>query len=323
MNIDENGYKRVKGLQVFSQQSPYLDDNINTYLKKEHPYIQLLSVRKRPNLAPLLTLKCECGDVYNRVFRFDYKQYRCPKCTQRMKTEAAKTSYSKVQRLARKRGMTLLQNFKTVGVRTNLDLIDDNGYKYNLSYRNLFESKRFNKFGKLFNPHWKYNLKVWGANIEGAEVLEYFVDNQHRGKLKLRCECGREFISNFNENKVTYQCLECYGRRSKLQSIVYDFLHREQIEFIPEFRINSCKDTVALPFDICLIEYNIFIEIDEKYGHNPAYNKPTSRHDEIKNNYCKQWNIPLLRITEEQIQDDSYKTIILQFIHEVTNRGNN
>ena len=100
------------------------------------------------------------------------------------------------------------------------------------------------------------------------------------------------------------------------------FLVNNNIEFEREKRFNDCKDKRTLPFDFYLPFYNLCIEYDGKQHFEPYSFKSKNeseikklkkfetiqKHDQIKNNYCKEKGINLLRIkydenVEEKLTD--------------------
>jgi very-short-patch-repair endonuclease len=65
----------------------------------------------------------------------------------------------------------------------------------------------------------------------------------------------------------------------------------------------DCKDKRVLPFDFYLEDYNILIEYDGELHYKESRYKNSQdklniikNHDNIKNNYCKENNIKLIRI---------------------------
>ena len=110
---------------------------------------------------------------------------------------------------------------------------------------------------------------------------------------------------------------------SKNEKIIYDFLKSNNINFEIQYKFNDCKYIHHLPFDFYLIDYNICVEYDgkqhflvfHKFGGEKRL-KDTKRNDKIKTNFCKDNNIPLIRInykenTEEKLISElkKYKTI--------------
>jgi hypothetical protein len=105
-----------------------------------------------------------------------------------------------------------------------------------------------------------------------------------------------------------------------------NFLKSLHIDYKKEYTFNSCKDHKPLPFDFYLTKYDCLIEIDgeqhfevirfggiledkaQKNFENQKYR------GKIKNDFCKNNNIPLLRIPYWEFQNDNYKQIFLNFI---------
>ena len=72
-------------------------------------------------------------------------------------------------------------------------------------------------------------------------------------------------------------------------------------------RFEDCKDKKQLPFDFYLPDYNCCIEYDgrqhfqaiEYWGGEEVF-QLTQFHDQIKNDYCKENNIRLIRIKYDE-----------------------
>lgn len=92
------------------------------------------------------------------------------------------------------------------------------------------------------------------------------------------------------------------------------FLTNNKIEFEREKRFEDCRCKRPLPFDFYLSNYNLCIEFDGKQHFNPSsfHSKNVTEeeklknfeyiqnNDNIKNNYCKNNNINLLRIRYDE-----------------------
>ena len=65
-------------------------------------------------------------------------------------------------------------------------------------------------------------------------------------------------------------------------------------------RFNDCKDKKPLPFDFYLPEYNICIEFDGQHHYRDIFGisklENTQSHDNIKNLYCYNNDIKIIRI---------------------------
>ena len=82
------------------------------------------------------------------------------------------------------------------------------------------------------------------------------------------------------------------------------YLIRKNINYIWQKKFDDCKNINKLPFDFFLPDYNTIVEFDgvqhykavKKFGGEEGLIK-RKKHDEIKNNYCKDNNINIIRIT--------------------------
>lgn len=110
--------------------------------------------------------------------------------------------------------------------------------------------------------------------------------------------------------------------RTEPHNIICDFLIKNNIKFIEE------KNVGVFSFDIYLITYNIYIEIDGDYWHsNPRIykNGPQTKSQKInyfrdlkKDKFCKENNLNLIRIWEYDIKNniEAVKKTILEAIND-------
>lgn len=152
--------------------------------------------------------------------------------------------------------------------------------------------------------------------------------NAHTRNLKIKCGiCSDgEFITCFNNyKKGQNMCEKCSRSMSKNERRIEKFLKSLNIEYIYEKTFQDCKDKKVLPFDFYLPQYNLCIEFDgEQHFNDHMYStystipyvnlEYTQKHDKIKNEYCANNNINLLRIPyykenhiEEMIENKIYE----------------
>lgn len=93
-------------------------------------------------------------------------------------------------------------------------------------------------------------------------------------------------------------CNESSGERE-----ISLYLLRNEILFEPQYKFTNCKNKKMLPFDFYLPEYNTCIEYDGIQHFEPVeifggekYLLKQRENDNIKNEFCKNNNITLLRI---------------------------
>lgn len=141
-------------------------------------------------------------------------------------------------------------------------------------------------------------------SIDGNELLnadEYI--GSKVSNLKIRCGlCGDIFICSFYSYMKRNQtrCQACSKKESSPEFIIRKFLEKNNILFVKEKRFSDCKDRLPLPFDFYLPDYNVCVEFDGQQHYEPRFGiehyKTTKKHDEMKNQYCKDNDIDLLRI---------------------------
>lgn len=172
---------------------------------------------------------------------------------------------------------------------------------------------------KNIKSHDKYvkDLHIANPNIEVIE--EYRGANiaiLHRCKIDGYIWMARPVNTLFG--KGCPQCNETKGERR-----IRKWLEDCNMEFVYQKTFNDCKDLRALPFDFFVPKYNLCIEYDGEQHFKPIDfdgNGPeltlqqfakTTYHDEIKNQYCRNNNIKLLRIPYfENVEDELEKFFI-------------
>ena len=147
-------------------------------------------------------------------------------------------------------------------------------------------------------------LKEINANIE-------IIGNYVNTSTKVKCRCkidGCEWSATPNNLLSGHGCPKC--NFSKGEKAISNYLTRHKISFYEQFRFNDCKNSLPLPFDFYLPDYNICIEYDgelhymavDYFGGEEALQN-TRKRDKIKDNYCKTNNIKLLRISYQSFND--------------------
>ena len=120
--------------------------------------------------------------------------------------------------------------------------------------------------------------------------------------LKFKCpECGGTFItSKANYDSGKKRCDTCTKRKSIGEYLIEEFLKLHNIQYNSQHRFTDCRDKKPLPFDFYLPEFNTCIEFDGQYHYQPIYGwkrlVKTKEHDLIKDIYCEEKRINLIRI---------------------------
>jgi len=92
---------------------------------------------------------------------------------------------------------------------------------------------------------------------------------------------------------------------------ITDYLLRKNIKYEYQKRYEDCRNINPLPFDFYLPEYNLIVEFDGYQHFNPVKKwggaiglKQRELHDSIKNKYCKDNGINIIRITYLELEDN-------------------
>ncbi len=91
---------------------------------------------------------------------------------------------------------------------------------------------------------------------------------------------------------------------SKGEDRVEKYLQSNSIEYIRQYKFDECKNKKKLPFDFYLPDINLAIEYDGEQHFNPVFGDEafirTQFNDNIKNKFCDDNNIKLIRIKYDQ-----------------------
>ena len=121
-------------------------------------------------------------------------------------------------------------------------------------------------------------------------------------KLTLECPKGHKFETTFHNFKNGgRRCPRC--KSSKGEKEIAVILNNENIKYETQKTFEDCKDKKVLPFDFYLPNYNLIIEYDgeQHFDMKHSFNGEKSfgetvLHDAIKNSYCEDNGINILRI---------------------------
>ena len=132
-------------------------------------------------------------------------------------------------------------------------------------------------------------------------------------KIDLICEKGHTFSQLPRSSLSGFGCPKCSS--SKGESLIREFLTENNIIFQEQKTFTGCKDQRLLKFDFFISSLNLIIEYDGRQHYIPTYFgktkgkcpywiqeqkyknlKETQKRDNIKNEYCVDNAINLLRI---------------------------
>ena len=151
-----------------------------------------------------------------------------------------------------------------------------------------------NKFNKLHNNFYTYKFNQYKNNVDKIEII---------------CPKHGTFKQAIAHHKKGHGCPKCslsVGEKSIAQ-----FLDEHLIQYIQEYKFEDCrsKKNWKLMFDFYLPDFNICIEFDgiQHFNSNHYFGlesfQATQENDKIKNQYCLDNNIGLIRIKYNQKND--------------------
>ena len=129
-------------------------------------------------------------------------------------------------------------------------------------------------------------------------------------KVNIKCLIHGVFPQSLMSHSRGVGCPIC--KQSTGEAKVRKFLEDNHIEFKQQYSFKGCKDKNHLIFDFYILSKNLCIEYDGKQHFNSIEFfgdkqglEGTQRRDLIKNNYCRENNIGLLRISYLQVEEIS------------------
>lgn len=161
------------------------------------------------------------------------------------------------------------------------------------------------KLSNMFSKsHAEYvrELSVVNSNLEVlGEYINAKIPILHRCKID-----GYEWEAAPSNILSGQGCPKC--QTSKGEKQIHQWLENNNITYVYQKTFTDCKDKKELPFDFYLPRYNLCIEFDGRQHFEPVDFSGkgqdwaleqfliTQKHDEMKNQYCNDNNIRLLRI---------------------------
>ncbi|MDA3855496.1 MAG: hypothetical protein PF569_04515, partial [Candidatus Woesearchaeota archaeon] len=191
------------------------------------------------------------------------------------------------------------------------------------------------------NPHAIHNIKIW-AKLNRPDYK--LVSDTYSGDIFKELEWeylggglpeGVDTVfsmqlARFMHNRLKHPNLFKGGSRGEIR--VKTLLDSLDVDYIDQVRYKDCRDKSTLPFDFGVLnessEIDFLIEYDGAGHYRPIQRgsrtteetvegfKIAQKHDKIKTNYCKDNNIPLLRIPYWEF--DNLEKIITEYLETKT-----
>lgn len=260
------------------------------------PTLKLIG--KYVNNRTRIAVECMvCGDIFNPIASSLYIGCGCPRCNGSKK----RTHNEFIQELNVKMpNIEVLSTYTTNKDRVSLRCKVCN-HTWNAIASSPLRGKGCAKCaGTLRKTHAQFIDQMQERHPD-IEVLGNYINN--REKVRCKClRCNGIFMgiphSMIDSWHGCPHCASSVGERA-----IHIWLTRNNISHFVEYTFKDCKDIKPLPFDFYLPDYNMVIEYDGRQHFEPnnyfggvASFENLKQHDEMKNVFCMQNNISLLRI---------------------------
>jgi len=240
--------------------------------------------------------KVECKCIKCGVLKIDncrnlaYKDYKCKYCV--LSEESFLIKEGKVSLL------------KIQG--TKIFLKCKNNHEYTQYRGNLLQGKKCEQC-YLENKAITKNVLIKRINEIHGDMYKYDLSNfkNLHSKIEIKCSKNHTFIqkaSNHLQGKGCPICRESLGERT-----ISNILNKYKINYVRQKTFPDCIRINLLKFDFYLPELNYIIEYDgvqhfesvKIFGGDKKFEESKIK-DTIKNNYCKDNGINLLRISHKE-----------------------
>lgn len=271
-----------------------------------------------PNITPMeeykgihekIKFKCnDCGYIWDATPATIYrtKTNKCIVCKKELKRPIEHDDFIKVMYEVNK-NMEILEEYNPIKHRIKCKCkIHD--YETTMEINKLLnghgctfcgQEKRANSRRKTEQEFYNM-LKLYNVRFIPIEKYKNFSK-----KIKFKCDkCGFIFESSPSLIRTRKFCPSCEkDNTSNLEYDIQIFLSEHNIKFIKQHTFEDCKHIHKLRFDFYLKEYNLCIEADGQQHFKPVEYfkgeegfKKRQKNDQIKNKYCEDNNIKLIRI---------------------------
>lgn len=310
-----------KSFEKVSKYNPYSLYNIQNYITKNKLTCKLIKQIYIENGK--VFLRCECGEIYKCQWkRMKYGMHRyCCKCSKEKAATLRKHTCEHVVKIFQKFGYTV-NSSEYINASTLINCITFDGYKGCIRLASMQNGERFEYWSKS-NPYTIKNIKHYLLinNVPLELISNNYIDSNL--KLQFRCQCGNLFENTFKDIRYKRHkvCTNCTPKRSSLEIKTNEYLTLKHILNSQELPVKYDNRCLIFDFKIKINNKVAFIECDGEQHYRPLkhwggekrFNNQQKR-DQIKNKYCKENNIPLLRIPYWEFNDDLYKNKIDEFI---------
>lgn len=251
-----------------------------------------------------------CNHVWDvRARNILYVIKSCPYCKHSKIADSCRLRIDDIRIFIEKEGYLLLSN-EYQNAKTKLTLQCPIGHEFTMNYNNFHSGQRCPTCAIIRNTE-KQRLSVEDIENQiterGFKLISWEEEYKNtQSKFTLECSNGHVTTKSVSSFLQGCDCPKC-NKISKGEETILNFLEQNNIPYEYQFEIEDCKNKRALPFDFAIFNNDntlrLLIEYDgeqhfkpiERFGGVEKFNK-NKINDKIKDDYCKNNNINLIRI---------------------------
>lgn len=306
----------------------WIYEEVKHYIEVESGSDCKLLSKEYINYDTKMGFKCKCGNEFEISYdKFLHQNKRqCNECgsksSYKNRTKTTEQFKNEVYKLVGNE-YRVLSDYKTAKAKIKM-IHDDCGYIYYVRPDNFLNGTRCPYcFGNIKKTTKEFTKEVYDLVGDEYEVLGNYINSDEPIMMKHNL-CGQmwevrpyHFIGNSS------RCPYCF--ESKGEQKVKKYLENNNIYFTIQEKFDNCRNIKLLPFDFYLPNCNLLIEYDGEQHFKPTnfggisdkkalknFNQ-TKQNDQIKNQYCKDNDIPLLRIPYWDF--DNIEQILEEWLH--------
>ena len=343
LTIERDGYKSITSFTsfksghkpiIFGVKNPFYKNNICELIYRKDERVQFVDakcVKKSGKHRIVVDMIDANGHSFSKTIEHILNNEEClccKECARKIQTKRHRKSFTNkwISRIDSSR-YSIISEIDYLTADSFIDIEDvKTGYRIHTNIRAASKNPQaFNVFSN--EKFFLYNLSIYGENNGLSSTPVSIVDKSAtHTKVLFRCSCGNEFVrSVYKWMDGRDRCATCSQTQSSYEKRFEEYLIQNSIKYKSEYRFNACKDIKPLPFDFYLPQYDCLIEIDGIQHFEPiAFSgdkkdaerrfELQKKHDKLKQTYCNDNNIPLLRIPYTWFDDETWKEKFNHFI---------
>jgi len=327
ITCNECGFKRISKSRTLN------DQYVKEYIKSKG----CILLSDFINAIDKLKIQCKCGEIFYRSFnKFkSSNQITCLKCQNR-----TNWNYELVKNFIEvdSGSECILVSNNYINRNQKLNIICKCGKEFDVDFHSfLYDKQRQCYDCTLINLKTKLksgidNLKKYVVENSSSILLSNDYDN-YLTTLDFKCNCGNIFKTSFLAFKNGKTKCDICSPRSQLEYKTECFLINNNIKYKNQYYFDDLRGihNGILRFDFGILDENerliFLLELDgeqhyfssKQFGGEEAFQR-NIKHDKLKNEYCKNNNIQLYRISYKQkkYMEDILNGIIYKHVNPVS-----